>query len=73
LKVVGVLARFQRPLNGACLSEKKKANKVASFILRIQLFDFNIPYLWSELKVKIAMNQKIVLEEIPIDYNASRG
>jgi hypothetical protein len=29
--------------------------------------------LWSELKVKIAMNQKIVLEEIPIDYNASRG
>jgi tetratricopeptide (TPR) repeat protein len=62
-------------LDGACLTDKEKVNKVARLVSTSSTCLTNIPYLWFGIESKNwVMNQKIVLEVVPwVDYNASRG
>lgn len=62
-------------LDGACLTDKEKVNKVARLVSTSSTCLTNIPYLWFGIESQNwVMNQKIVLEVVPwVDYNASRG
>ncbi|CAM3500319.1 tetratricopeptide repeat protein [Flavobacterium gelidilacus] len=62
-------------LDGACLTDKEKVNKVARLVSTSSTCLSNIPYLWFGIESQNwVMNQKIVLEVVPwIDYKASRG
>jgi hypothetical protein len=62
-------------IDGACLVEKEKVNKVARLVSSSSTCLINIPYLWFGFESQNwLMNQKIVLQIVPwVDINASRG
>ena len=62
-------------LDGACLTDKEKVNKVARLVSTSSTCLINIPYLWFGIESQNwVMNQKIVVEVVPwVDYKASRG